>query len=69
MHPYDDPLVVAGQGTVALEILEERPDIDCLIVPIGGGGLAAGVATAGACRPRPRRGRLEPRPGLAAQAR
>jgi threonine dehydratase len=46
VHPYDDPLVVAGQGTVALEILEERPDIDCLVVPIGGGGLVAGMATA-----------------------
>ena len=46
VHPYDDPLVIAGQGTVALEILEERPDIDCLVVPIGGGGLIAGMATA-----------------------
>jgi threonine dehydratase len=46
VHPYDDPLVVAGQGTVALEILADRPDIDCLVVPIGGGGLIAGMATA-----------------------
>jgi len=46
VHPYDDPLVIAGQGTVALEILDERPDIDCLVVPIGGGGLIAGMATA-----------------------
>ena len=46
IHPYDDPLVVAGQGTVGLEMLEERPDLDCLVVPIGGGGLIAGIATA-----------------------
>ncbi|MBS0338794.1 MAG: threonine ammonia-lyase [Proteobacteria bacterium] len=46
VHPYDDPKVVAGQGTVALEILEARHDIQCLVVPIGGGGLVAGMATA-----------------------
>jgi len=46
IHPYDDPLVMAGQGTVALEILAARPDIDTLVVPIGGGGLIAGIATA-----------------------
>lgn len=46
VHPYDGPLVIAGQGTVALEILEDRPDIECLVVPIGGGGLIAGMATA-----------------------
>ena len=46
VHPYDDEAVIAGQGTVALEILEDRPDIDCLVVPIGGGGLIAGMATA-----------------------
>jgi len=46
VHPYDDPLVVAGQGTVALEILAAQPDLDCLVVPIGGGGLVAGMATA-----------------------
>ena len=45
VHPYDDPAVVCGQGTVALEILEERPDIECLVVPVGGGGLIAGMAT------------------------
>ncbi len=46
VHPYDDEAVIAGQGTVALEILEDRPDIDCLVVPVGGGGLIAGMATA-----------------------
>lgn len=44
IHPFDDPLVIAGQGTVGLEILEEMPDVDAVIVPIGGGGLIAGVA-------------------------
>lgn len=44
VHPYDDPVVVAGQGTVALEMLEDRPEIDTLVVPIGGGGLCAGMA-------------------------
>ena len=46
VHPYDDPLVIAGQGTVALEMLEDVPDLDALFVPIGGGGLVAGCATA-----------------------
>ena len=46
VHPYDDAAVIAGQGTVALEILEDRPDIDSLVVPIGGGGLIAGMAVA-----------------------
>jgi threonine dehydratase len=46
VHPYDDPAVIAGQGTVALEMLEEQPDLDCLIVPIGGGGLVAGALIA-----------------------
>lgn len=44
VHPYDDPTIVAGQGTVALEMLEDRPDIDTLVVPVGGGGLCAGMA-------------------------
>jgi threonine dehydratase len=43
--PYDDPLVMAGQGTVALELLEEVGAVDVLVVPVGGGGLAAGCAT------------------------
>jgi threonine dehydratase len=46
VHPFDDPLVIAGQGTVALEMLEAAPDLDVLIVPVGGGGLIAGMAVA-----------------------
>jgi threonine dehydratase len=46
VHPYDDPRIIAGQGTVALEMLDKAPDLDALIVPIGGGGLIAGIATA-----------------------
>jgi len=46
VHPYDDPLVIAGQGTIALEMLEEAPDLEMLVMPIGGGGLIAGNAVA-----------------------
>jgi len=46
LHPYDDPAVIAGQGTVALEMLEDHPDLAALLVPVGGGGLAAGCAIA-----------------------
>jgi threonine dehydratase len=46
VHPFDDPLVIAGQGTIALEILEDVPQVTDLFVSIGGGGLAAGVGTA-----------------------
>jgi threonine dehydratase len=46
IHPYDDPLIVAGQGTIALEMLARVPDLDVLIVPIGGGGLISGIAVA-----------------------
>jgi len=46
VHPYDDPKVMAGQGTLALEMLEEAPELDALVVPVGGGGLIAGVAVA-----------------------
>lgn len=45
VHPFDDPDVAAGQGTVALEMLEVQPDLDCLVTPIGGGGLISGMAT------------------------
>ena len=46
VHPYDDPHVIAGQGTIALEMLEEAPDLDVLVIPIGGGGLISGNAIA-----------------------
>ncbi|MCP1676225.1 threonine dehydratase [Natronocella acetinitrilica] len=46
VHPYDDPAVIAGQGTIGLEFLEDVPALDTLVVPIGGGGLIAGIATA-----------------------
>src|ERR687898_565333 len=46
VHPYEDPLIIAGQGTVALEMLETVPDLDMLVVPVGGGGLIAGIAIA-----------------------
>src|SRR5437016_12759486 len=43
VHPYEDPLVIAGQGTCAPEMLEAMPDLDVLVVPVGGRGLIAGV--------------------------
>jgi threonine dehydratase len=46
VHPFDDPLVMAGQGTVGLEVLEDVPDVDLVLVPVGGGGLISGIATA-----------------------
>lgn len=46
VHPFDDPDVIAGQGTVGLEILEQLPDVDAVLVPVGGGGLISGVAFA-----------------------
>ncbi len=46
VHPYNDPLVMAGQGTIALEMLADAPDLDSLIIPIGGGGLISGMAVA-----------------------
>ena len=46
IHPFDDPLVIAGQGTIALEMLEAVPALDTLVVPIGGGGLISGMAIA-----------------------
>jgi threonine dehydratase len=50
VHPYDDPLVIAGQGTIALEMLEDVPDLDTMVFPIGGGGLIAGNAIAARAR-------------------
>jgi threonine dehydratase len=46
VHPYDDPIVMAGQGTVGLEMLEDVPDADVVLVQVGGGGLVSGIATA-----------------------
>jgi len=46
IHPFEDPLIMAGQGTIGLEILAEIPDLSTIIVPIGGGGLISGIATA-----------------------
>ena len=46
IHPYDDEQVIAGQGTIGLEILDQLPDVDAVIVPVGGGGLISGVAFA-----------------------
>lgn len=46
VHPYDDAAVIAGQGTVALELLEDFPDLDLMVVPVGGGGLISGMAVA-----------------------
>ena len=45
IHPFDDPQVIAGQGTLAFEILEQTPDVEAVLVPVGGGGLLAGMAT------------------------
>ena len=46
VHPYDDPRIVAGQGTIGFEMLEDEPDLDAILVPIGGGGIISGIATA-----------------------
>lgn len=54
IHPYDDPAVIAGQGTMALEMLEDAPELDAMILPVGGGGMVAGCAVVAA----------ELRPGL-----
>lgn len=50
VHPYDDPAVMAGQGTLALELLEDAPELDVLVIPVGGGGMIAGCAAALAAR-------------------
>lgn len=53
IHPYDDPDIITGQGTIGLEILEDLPDVDVIIVPVGGGGLISGIALAAkAIRPQ-----------------
>lgn len=46
IHPFNDPMVIAGQGTIGLEIMDDLPDVNTIVVPIGGGGLASGVAAA-----------------------
>lgn len=46
VHPFEDPMIIAGQGTLGLEVLEQLPDLDSIIIPIGGGGLISGAATA-----------------------
>src|SRR5690606_5348013 len=46
LHPFDDAAVIAGQGTVALEMMRQVPELDTLVVPVGGGGLIAGMAVA-----------------------
>jgi len=46
IHPYNDPVVIAGQGTIALEMLADQPDLDAIIIPVGGGGLITGCAVA-----------------------
>jgi threo-3-hydroxy-L-aspartate ammonia-lyase len=64
VRPYDDPLVMAGQGTAALELLEDVPDLDLLVAPVGGGGLMAGCSTvAKALRPGMRVVGVEPETG------
>ena len=66
--PYDDDRIIAGQGTVGLEIIDDRPDVTLVLVPIGGGGLAAGVAAAVKAR-SPRTRVIGVEPDLAADAR
>ena len=61
VHPFDDPAIAAGQGTVGIEILEDLPELDVVVVPVGGGGLISGVAAAvKALRPQARVYGVEP---------
>jgi threonine dehydratase len=69
IHPFEDPDVMAGQGTIGLEIAEELPEVECVVIPIGGGGLISGIATAiRALRPRARIVGVEPALAADAQA-
>jgi threonine dehydratase len=69
IHPFDDPLVIAGQGTVGLEIAEQVPEVDLVVVPVGGGGLISGIATAvKALRPEVRVVGVEPEGAAALRA-
>ena len=66
IHAFDDPYVMAGNGTIGLEILEDLPDVDAIVIPWGGGGLSCGIATAvrairPECRLMPPRSRPQPR--------
>jgi threonine dehydratase len=64
VHPYDEPLVMAGQGTVGLELADEVDDLDVVVVPVGGGGLISGIATAvKALQPNARIVGVEPEAG------
>ena len=66
VHPVSDPAVMAGNGTIGLEILEELPDVDAVVVPYGGGGLVSGIGSAlRARRPRTRIYTVEPETGAA----
>ena len=53
IHPFDDPVVIAGQGTIGIEMLAQEPELDMIVAAVGGGGLAAGLAVAAAGHPRP----------------
>ncbi|NNE72623.1 MAG: threonine ammonia-lyase [Acidimicrobiales bacterium] len=53
IHPFDDPVVIAGQGTVGLEMLEQNPELDIIVTAVGGGGLASGIAVAASAHDRP----------------
>jgi threonine dehydratase len=69
VHPFDNPVAIAGQGTVGVEILEDLPDVDVVVVGIGGGGLACGIATALATRrPEARVWGVEPESSAALSA-
>ena len=60
IHPFDDPVIVAGQGSLGLELLTQVPDISRVIVPVGGGGLISGIAVALRSERRRRRGHRGP---------
>src|SRR5262249_61374443 len=66
VHPVQDPLVMAGNGTIGLELIEDLPDVDTVLVPFGGGGLSTGIASAvKALKPDVRVYGVDPEPGPA----